>query len=58
MNQVYIANGIGVYTSCITAITNDRLRIYGKSLAIGSIDNVSVKEVGQAKCFFFYRKII
>ena len=39
------ANNVGVYTSYVTATTNDRIRIYGKSLAIGSIDNVSVKEV-------------
>ena len=41
------ANNVGVYTSYVTATTNDRIRIYAKSLAIGSITNISVKEVGQ-----------
>ena len=37
----------GTYTEILTAATNDELYIKGTSNFIGSIDNVSVKEVGQ-----------
>jgi len=39
------ANNVGVHTSYVTATTTDRVRIYASSSGIGSIDNVSVKEV-------------
>jgi hypothetical protein len=39
------ANNVGVYTSYVTATNTDRIRIYAKSSAIGSIDKVSVKQV-------------